>query len=136
MPGPARKPLAERFWPRVDMSGGPDACWPWTGSAGVKDGKRHYGRIARGGESRGVSPYFTHRVAYALSRGIEPDEIPEGVEVRHFRCHNPICCNPTHLTGGTSADNKGDSIAVGRMHFQLYGRDHRGRFVPKPKEAP
>lgn len=24
-------PLAERFWPKVDKSGGPDACWPWLG---------------------------------------------------------------------------------------------------------
>jgi hypothetical protein len=25
-----KKPLAERYWSKVDKSGGPDACWPWT----------------------------------------------------------------------------------------------------------
>lgn len=131
IPGPKRKSLADRFWPRVDQSGGPTACWPWTGSSNVRDGKRHYGRIARGGDSNGVSPYFTHRVAYALSHGISPDEIPPGVEIRHKECHNPPCCNPEHLEAGSSADNKADSIVIGRMHYQLHGRDERGRFMPK-----
>src|SRR5438874_974236 len=24
-------PLKDGFWSKVDKSGGPDACWPWTG---------------------------------------------------------------------------------------------------------
>lgn len=80
-----------------------------------------------------MSPYFTHRVAYALNAGISPDEIPAGIEIRHYVCNNPICCNPAHLLPGTSADNKADAIAIGTMHFQNTVRDGHGRFTTERK---
>jgi hypothetical protein len=91
---------AERFWDRCDLSGGPDACWPWTG-ARTSWG---YGNTRVDGKTVG-----THRVAWQLTHG----PIPAGMSVLH-RCDNPPCCNPRHLFLGSPLDNKADSIAKGR----------------------
>lgn len=121
-PGPKRRPLEQRLWEKVDLSGGPDVCWPFDG-AGSK-----YGRISRPGDSTNTSPYFAHRVAYALSSGLDPEDIPDGLEVMHS-CDNPRCCNPAHLSLGTSKDNKQDAISKNRMFWQRAQRDAEGKFV-------
>ena len=88
------------FWSRVDQTGGPDACWPWT-AARFDTG---YGCVWADGKARKA-----HRVAWGLMNG----EIPEGVRILH-RCDTPICCNPGHLFAGTSRDNTADMDAKGR----------------------
>lgn len=98
-----RRPLAERFEERVDRSGGPDACHPWTGT--LSGG---YGRIGEGG--RGCRILYTHRVAWELANG----PIPDGLDVLHA-CDNPPCCNVRHLSLGTHADNMADMAAKGRV---------------------
>jgi hypothetical protein len=98
-------PFAERFWAHVDRSGGPDACWPYSG--GSTPGG--YGIFSLGSRSAGARG--AHRVAYELTSG----PIPEGRLVCH-RCDNPPCCNPAHLFVGTYADNNRDAIAKGRAH--------------------
>ena len=99
--GPKPKPLAERFWSRVDMRD-QDGCWPWRGAL---DGKG-YGAF---GESRDKRSAKAHRVAYALAFGPL-----NGLHVLH-RCDNPPCCNPAHLWLGTNAENQADKIAKGRQ---------------------
>ncbi len=89
------RPLAERFWRFVDKSGGPNACWPWTGGL---DG-HGYGLFERAG---------AHRTAYRLTHG-EPRYL-----VLHH-CDNPPCCNPKHLYDGTRKDNARDAIIRGQM---------------------
>jgi hypothetical protein len=100
---PRRDP-AERFWSRVDRSGGPDACWPWTGP------------LNRGGY--GVFYWHekdvpAHRVAYEITHGPVPHDV--------FVCHNcpggdwPACCNPAHLWSGSHAENMADKVAKGRQ---------------------
>ena len=89
------------FWSKVDKSGGPDACWNWTGSFYPSG----YGAVRWNGHT-----HLSHRLAYALSYGA----IPQGMCVCH-RCDNPPCCNPTHLWIGTKADNNADKMKKGRM---------------------
>lgn len=90
----------DRFWRKVDTTGGPDACWPWLASkqrAGY--GHLYYrGRVTR-----------ANRVAWMLERG----PIPDGIHVLH-RCDSPGCVNPAHLFLGTHADNMADRSAKGR----------------------
>jgi len=93
--------LSLRFWSKVDQSGGPDACWPWTGSMN--------------GHGRG-SFYFHGRlrhatqVAWFLTHGALP---PPKTGVLH-RCDRPRCVNPAHLFLGSQLDNIRDMDAKGR----------------------
>lgn len=98
MPVKAR-PLAERFWEKVDVRG-PDECWPWLASTNPAG----YGRFNVGGSNQIAS-----RVAYELVNG----PLGDGMQALH-RCDNPPCCNPTHLFEGTNGDNIRDMFAKGR----------------------
>lgn len=71
-------------------------CWPWTKST-VGDG---YGQIKA---TRQRHNLYSHRLAYLISHG----PIPAHRQVRHS-CDNPSCCNPAHLSVGTSGDNHQD----------------------------
>jgi hypothetical protein len=99
--GFASRPIEERFWEKVDRSGGPDACWLWTGGRD-KDG---YGRfpVSHDREMR------AHRFAWESING----PMPAGLDGCHA-CDNPPCCNPAHVFPGTSADNQADMTAKGR----------------------
>jgi hypothetical protein len=76
------------FWARIDRSGGPDACWPWTWT-------RHnqgYGVVCW----RAVRSVTAHHIAYELAAR---KSIPDGWLVFH-KCGTPECCNPRHLLMG------------------------------------
>jgi len=94
-----RRPLAERFWPKVDRRA-PGECWLWTGSRSPQG----YGQISQAGER----PELAHRVAWALAFGP-----PGGLSVCHH-CDVRTCCNPAHLFLGTARDNALDMVAKGR----------------------
>jgi hypothetical protein len=79
----------------IDMTGGPDACWPFKGALNAK------GR-----------PYFTlsgkkvlaYRLAYELVNG-------EGTltdTIARHTCDNEACCNPRHIVKGTHQQNMND----------------------------
>lgn len=96
-------PAEERFEAKVDRSGGPDACWPFTASRN-EDGY--------GGFWDGERRVKAHRFAWELAHG----PIPDGLDVLHH-CDNPPCCNSEsdkHLFLGTNADNIADMVAKGR----------------------
>lgn len=98
-----RVPVEDRFWDKVDRSGGDDACWIWTATK-TPDG---YGYVRKDGRMQRAS-----RVAWEMLIG----PIPDGM----FVCHNcptgdnPSCVNPSHLFLGTSDENNKDRSAKGR----------------------
>lgn len=112
MPWP-RRPLAERLWERVDVSG--MACWPWMGATH----RNGYGVIS---DSSGRQ-LLTHRVAWNLTTGqtLTPQDM-----VLHS-CDNPRCCRPDHLRKGTHAENMADRQARGRQ--LRWGRHHQAKLT-------
>lgn len=92
---PGRRPTwQQRMWARIDQSGGPDACWPWTGYRKPTG----YGRLSANG-----GMYLAHRLAYLDAVG----PILDGLVVMHT-CDNPPCCNPRHLRLDTQIANMAD----------------------------
>lgn len=108
--GAKPKPVAERFWPKVDQRGGDvDQCWPWIAGRWPTG----YGQFFMPGRGPVNNRVYAHRIAYELHYG----PIPKGLFVLH-RCDNRPCCNPTHLWLGTIGDNNRDRGAKGRTADQ------------------
>jgi hypothetical protein len=103
---PARRrrsaPPADRFARKV-RRGGPDECWPFTGSTD----KFGHGQFHVSVE-RGRVP--AHVFALELALGIP---CPPGREGCHH-CDNPPCCNPVHVYYGTRQQNVDDKVRRGR----------------------
>ena len=98
----ARKPVAERFWSKVDRRG-PNECWPWIGTTDHAG----YGIF-----------HIEDRKKRATRLSLELDGKPRP-SPRHIACHtcdNPQCVNPAHLWWGTHTDNINDAVAKRRHH--------------------
>lgn len=98
------KTLEEKFWEKVDKSGGENACWIWKGTVyprGIGIFSISIGKCSR--EIR----YPVHRMAYLLTYGME--SIPQDMLVCH-NCGNLLCVNPGHLFIKTSCQNGLDSL--------------------------
>ncbi len=76
----------DRFWSKVDRSGGPDACWEWqAGKVRERNGKLGYGHL-------------------------DPGE-----RLVCHDCDNPACCNPSHYFLGDHAINHADKVRKSRQ---------------------
>lgn len=100
----------ERFWAKVDKSGGPDACWPYTGYI-TPEG---YGWAYTGLPTGQQQTHGAHRQAWINTYG----PIPGDLQVCHH-CDNPPCCNPKHLFTGTNNDNTLDMLRKERHRRKL-----------------
>lgn len=100
--GPKPKPIAERFWPRVEKRDA-DECWEWKGS-----------RLQKGYGTMPCWPFKRPALAHRVSWEIHNGNIPDGLIVCH-RCDNPPCVNPAHLFLGSHQDNLRDMVKKGRQ---------------------
>ena len=94
-----------RFWSKVDKTGGPDACWPWT-ACKFHDGYGCF--IIR------KKLHRAHRLSFHIANGEIPNgEGYHGMCVCH-RCDVRGCVNPAHLFLGTHQANITDKMEKGR----------------------
>jgi len=100
---PKHMTVLERFWIRIDTSGGPQACWPWQGSKN-SDG---YGRF--GITQRHIIPahVFAYDLTYgALLPGFEHDHLCHTSACQlGNNCPHRACCNPDHIAPNTHREN-------------------------------
>lgn len=102
----ARDPIVvAKFWSKVRV-GRDTECWEWQTRSRHEHG---YGTFNPGADTGVVK---AHRFAYEIANG----ELPIGGVVRHT-CDNPPCCNPSHLVGGTQAQNVADMHERGRRKY-------------------
>lgn len=99
-----RKPLAERYWSKVDKNGPtprPDLgqCWEWIGSKGV-DGRAKL-TIGPSDKSAAIISLFLHTGVWPSKWALH-------------KCDNPACTRPDHLFEGTVVDNNRDRTEKGR----------------------
>jgi hypothetical protein len=94
--GTRPRPVADRFWPKVDTSGD---CWLWIARSAVKG----YGQLSVIIDGKRHSKLATH-VAWFLEHQRWP---VRGMELCH-RCDTPQCVRIDHLYEGTKSDNMRD----------------------------
>ncbi|WP_457029218.1 HNH endonuclease [Kitasatospora sp. P5_F3] len=118
-----RAARTSEFRAQVDSSGGPEACWPWTGKPRNKFG---YGFMRFDGQNTPPA----HRIAYVLARGLSLADI-RGRHVLH-KCpeaaHRNNCNNPAHLKLGDQAENMADKRLHGTM--PMGEKHHMGQRYP------
>lgn len=119
-----RRPLAERFWQKVDKK---DGCWLWQAAQDPNG----YGRIRVDGKTR-----LAHRIAYFLIVGEEPPH-----ELLH-ECDTRACVRigPGHVVVGSHKENMAgaserDRIAQGEQHGRAKLTEKSVRLIRADWEA-
>jgi hypothetical protein len=116
---PARRPIEERFWEKVDKNGPTmphmqTNCWVWTAST-----SGGYGNL---GDGNGGLVKATH-VSWMIHHVLAP------VKPLLHHCDNPPCVRPDHLYSGTQKENARDREVRGRGNHP-HGDDHPSRRDP------
>jgi len=95
--------ISVRFWASIHR-GSLEECWNWVASLGTTG----YGQITLRLDGGPKKAHKSHRISWFLHNG----HIPLGMHVLH-KCHNRLCCNPTHPYLGRDKENQADRINDG-----------------------
>jgi hypothetical protein len=98
---PPRPTTEQRYEAKVDRSGGPDACHPWTAARN----KAGYGLFCHDGETLAGRWAYKHYVG----------QLEDGEHIRHT-CDNPPCQNRRHWLTGSNYDNQMDKVERNRQY--------------------
>lgn len=104
MPKYVLQARTRKFWNQI-KKGGPNECWPWSGSKGANGYGRFGFKSLMKKDQRG-----THCIAWVLHNH---QLIKNNMQILHT-CDNQLCCNPKHLYMGTPLDNMKDRDKRGR----------------------
>lgn len=123
------RPMADRFWEKVDKSAGPDGCWRWTVST-----NHGYGQFYLHGK-----PARAHRLAYELLVG----PIPGGLTLDHLchtrdetcrggdDCPHRRCVNPAHLEAVSDLTNRQRGRSPGAEHARVTHCPQNHEYTPE-----
>lgn len=103
-----RRNVATDVFKFIDMSGGDNACWPWTRKIKAKKGVKPRPYFDLDGEK-----VLAYRLVKQLVHG---KELPNGLPDDKMACHscdNSICCNPAHIYAGDHEQNMDDMATRG-----------------------
>lgn len=120
-----RRNTAHGVFEKIDMSGGPDACWPWLGGTGGGNGKskpRPYYQLDG-------KKWLAYRLVWMLVHG---EELPSSKFLCHS-CDNSLCCNPKHLSVGDNQSNMDEMVERDR-HGLSHAAVRRIRWMLATKE--
>ncbi len=118
----ALAPPTQHFWTFVDKSGGPEACWLWTGTINKTKALLPYGMFSARVAGK-TKTWLAHRFAWEQAHG----PIPPGTMIRHVVCRNPRCVNALHMAAGTGRDNHDDAVRDGTVAYQRDARTGQSR---------
>lgn len=106
--------LTDRLALLSDRSGGPEACWTWTGTILDGAGRLPYGSLTHAGRPRGA-----HVWAFVNAGG----ELSADKPFVLHTCDNSVCVNPAHLYAGTHQRNMDDKVERNRQ-ARLHGESN------------
>jgi hypothetical protein len=109
--------LPDRFWSKCIPEPN-SGCWLWIGARH----KRGYGQMAwTGGNVR------AHKIAWEVANG----NVASGLELDHFTCSTPECCNPAHLRAVTHLENIARARTGWRQQAERTHCKHGHEFSPE-----
>jgi hypothetical protein len=109
------------YWSKTDDSGGPTACWPWTGPRH----RQGYGFI---GARRYADDRRIMMVAHRVGMRIKLGRAIDSSEMVVHSCSNMACQNPDHLMLGDASLRTRNMYANGRnatLPLGKHSRDHK-----------
>ena len=119
------------YWSKVDDSGGPTACWPWTGPKH----RQNYGFI---GARRYADDTRIMMVAHRVGMRIKLGRAIDSSEMVVHSCSNMACQNPDHLMLGDASLRTRTMYANGRnapVPLGRHSRDHKPQLGRKYKRS-
>jgi len=116
----------DNYWSKVDKSGGPNACWPYTGPKHVQG----YGFI---GARRIADDKRLMVVAHRVAARIKEGRAIGSKEMVIHSCSNPNCQNFSHLVIGNARKRNEIMYANGRGPTPLTGKGVRNQKMQNRK---